>query len=238
MADSNLVYHVDSLYRLAFPDLASKVLTRLDGARDLVAGKVLGNGYHVPTEDSQPAPQLDFSGINVKALVQGDELSYLGTPIFQPITFLGGQYQQLGIGAKAGQVVMDDYVSWRLPETATAEFRRAKEVEKSRPNAAFGSTKEMWAFNDWEVTIRGFIIDSQPNFFPQGQLREMLRWEKIADSIEVAGDMLTYTGITRLLIESFSISKMAGMPNVIPFQMACVSDEPLELSILSNTLKQ
>ncbi len=239
MAESKLTYQVDELYRLAFPDLASKVLARLDGVRDLALEKLdgaLGNGFKVPVEQGRPAPQLDFKGIKVKAIVQGDELSDYGTPIFQPITFLGGRYQQFGTGTQQGQVVDDDYVSWRLPATATAEFVRAKNITKSAPSTASGTTKELWAFGDWDVTIRGLILDSEPNFFPEGQLRQLLRWEKVVDAIEVAGDMFTYLGITRLVMERLSIGRVAGSPNVIPFQMQCVSDEPLELSILSNQL--
>lgn len=236
--ETNLVYHVDSLYRLAFPDLAGRVIGRLDGVRDLALSKaddVLGNSYQVPTTN-RAAPQLDFTGINAVQLVQGEERSYLGTPVFQPITFLGGIYQQLGIGTKQGQLVDADYVGWRLPDTTTADFSRAKSLTKSRPSTAYGTTKELWAFDDWDIVIRGLILDGQPNFFPTGQLRELLRWEKAADSIDVAGDMFTYLGIKRLVIEKLSIGRVAGSPNVIPFQMQCVSDEPLELSILTNPI--
>ena len=235
MAD--ISYRVDSLYRMAFPDLASKVFTKLDGVRDLAVGqvdKVLGNGFQVETEAQTSAPKYDFSGIDTTMLVQGEEQSYLGTPIFQPINFLGGVYQVLGNGAQQGQVVDESYAGWQLPATATAEFRRNKVITKSRPSTANGSTKELWAFEDWDITIRGLILDAQPNFFPEGQLRQMLRWEKITDGIDVAGDMFTYLGIKRLVIENFNIGRVAGQPNVIPFQMSCVSDEPLELSILSN----
>ena len=241
MAEANVSYHIDSLYRQAFPDAASKVLTRLDGVRDLGLRKLdeaLGNGYKVETEARPTDRALDFSGIEGTVLVQGDELSYLGTPIFQPITFLGGVYQVLGSGTQQGQVLDASYVGWQLPATTTAEFKRSKVITKSRPSTASGTTKELWAFDDWDVTIRGLILDGQPNYFPVGQLRQLLSYEKVVEAIDVVGDMFTYLGIKRLVVESLSIGRVAGSPNVIPFQMSCVSDEPLELSILSNSLMQ
>lgn len=239
--ESQLHFNIDSLYRLAFPDLASKVLTRVDGARDLAVRKldekVLGQGVQIDTSSKRPEPKLDFKGIKTQLIIQGDEFSDYGTPIFQPITFLGGVYQVLGTGTAAGQVVDDEYAGWRLPATATAEFKRSKEITKSKPSTANGTTKELWAFSDWSITIRGLILDSQPNYFPEGQLRQLLRWERIVDAIDVAGDMFTYLGIHRLVIEDLSVGRVAGSPNVIPFQMQCVSDEPLELSILTNAIQ-
>ncbi len=234
MAELN--YHLNDLYRQAFPDLASKPLALLEGVRDLAVARLdtaLGDGYHVPTE-TRPAPKLDYTGIEGKVIVQGDELSYLGTPIFQPITFLGGVYKQLGTGAQQGQVVRASYNGWTLPATATAEFKRGKQITKTSPNGASGSVKELWAFGDWDITIRGLLLDGQPGFFPAGQLRALLSWEKVADSIEVDGEMFGYLGIKRLVIEDFNLGKVAGMPNAIPFQMQCVSDEDLILSIKNN----
>jgi hypothetical protein len=238
---ASLTYHIDSLYRLAFPDLASKVLTRLDGARDVALRKldekVLGNGFQVGADVNRPEPKLNFSGIKAVHLVQGEEFSDYGTPIFQPVTFLGGVYQVLGTGAEQGQVVDDNYVGWRLPATTLAEFKRSKEITKSRPSTANGTTKESVSLSDWNITIRGLILDSQPNYFPEGQLRQLLRWERVADSIDVAGDMFTYLGIRRLVIEDLSIGRVAGSPNVIPFQMQCVSDNDKEQDIDWNSLQ-
>lgn len=231
---AELSFNIDSLYRLAFPDLASKVLGRLDGVRDVVLEKgdqLLGNGFHVPTSAESHLPRLDFSGIPGAVIIQGEERSYLGTPIFQPIRFMAGNYQLLGTGARAGQVIAADYDEWRLPATATAEFRRTKAITKTKPNGAKSSTKEMWAFDDWDITIRGILLHPKPNVFPEADLRELARWELVADSIQVAGEMFAYLGIKRLVIESLNIGKVTGMPNMVPFQMSCVSDEDLPISL-------
>ena len=46
--------------------------------------------------------------------------------------------------------------------------------------------------------------------------------------------MFGHLGIKRLVIDDFSLGKVAGMPNVVPFQLQCSSDEDLILSIKNN----
>ncbi len=234
-----ITYHLDDLYRQAFPDLASKVLTRLDGVRDLALGKLdgaLGNGFNVPTESPAPS-QLDFSGIGAKVIVQGDVSSMFGTPVFQPITFGKGTYNCLGTGLKQGHVLNQAIDDWMLPHSATAEFRQAKTLTKSSPNGSMGTVKEMWAFEDWDITIRGLILHREPNVFPEEQVRALVEWSRFADSIAVNGEMFNLLRIDRLVIENLNLGKVAGMPNVVPFQMQCSSDEAVELAILSNRIR-
>lgn len=239
MAENPIVYHLNSLYRSAFPDLASKVLVKLDGSRDLGLRQLdnaLGDGFKPGYGGERSELALGWEGIDTTVIVQGEALSYLGTPIFQPVSFLGGTYQQFGTGRQQGNVVDAVYAGWTLPPTTTVEFKRSKDITKSHPSTGIGTTKELWQIDDWDITIRGLILDGQPNYFPEGQLRQLMSYEKIVDAIDVQGAMFNYLGIRRLVIESLSIGQVAGKPNVTPFQMQCVSDEPLELFILSNQL--
>ena len=232
---ANLNFTLDNLYRQAFPDLAAKPLVQLDGARDRALSQLdraLGDGYTLP--QASPPFLLDVPGIPVVQVQSETALSYLGTPVFHPITFQAGQYKALGIGDKQGQVLAVQMTDWALPHTATAEFNQAKTIAKSNPNATYGSVKELWAFQDWDITIRGLILDNGTNAFPDQEVRKLLAWHKLTDSIEVVGAMFTYLGIKRLVIDKLNISQVSGMPNVVPFQMQCSSDEAKELTILSN----
>ncbi len=238
---AELTYRLDTLYREAFPDLAQRQLGRLDGLRDAGLDAVergLGNGFEVG--DGKPARTadiLDFKGIGTVA-IQDNAKNLLGLPVFQPIYFKGGRLPVLGSGREAGQVVLDDYAGWQLPDTATAEIKRSKAITKSSPNGAASSVKELWAFEDWDITIRGLLLDlkGRPNHFPADQLTMLHRWEQVVDAIAVEGGLFGYLGIRRLVIESMSLGRVAGMPNVIPFQLQCVSDEELEVTLLENQL--
>lgn len=223
MAD--LTFSIDTLYRQAFPDLASRPLAQLEGARDLAGAKLdLATGN---------APKVDFGGVQAVKITQGTEMSYLGTPIFQPIRFLEGDYQVFGTGAQEGQMVKARYGTLRLPATSTAEFGRAHQIMKTAPSGADGTTKELWAFTDWDVTIRGLILHTDPHTFPADEVLFMRRWEEVADAIEVSGEMFELLGIKRLAIEKINFGRVAGMPNVVPFQIEASSDKPLEISLLN-----
>ncbi|MFD2787939.1 DUF6046 domain-containing protein [Hymenobacter rubripertinctus] len=233
---AEVTFQIDNLYRQAFPNLASKPLAKLEGVRDLAIDRLdraLGNGYQPSLAEQAPAA-LDFGGVQALALKQGSEMSYLGTPIFQPMFFVEGTYQMLGTGSRQGQVVEAPFDRWRLPASATAEFNRPKEISKSKPNAAFGTTKEMWAFGDWDVTIRGFLLHPDVNTYPEEELLRLLRWEQVADSIGVDGEMFNFLGISRLVIERINLGRINGMPNLVPFQLQCSSDEALEISLQNN----
>ncbi|WP_035560948.1 DUF6046 domain-containing protein [Hymenobacter sp. IS2118] len=237
MAELN--YDLNNLYRQAFPDLASRVLTRLDGVRDVALGQLdtaLGDAFRIPMEAPSPA-QLNFAGIEAKLVVQGDVPSWYGSPVFQAITFRRGTYNFLGTGLKQGQVLTKPMGDWLLPHSATAEFRQAKNLTKSSPSGSVGTVKEMWSLEDWDITIRGLILHRLPNVFPEEQVRALLEWSRLADSIRVSGEMFGLLGIDRLVIENLNLGKVAGMPNVVPFQMQCSSDEAVELAILSNRIR-
>jgi hypothetical protein len=226
---------IDNLYRQAFPSIGNAPVVALDGVRDLAGQQfdaLTGNSFKPGTTD-RTSPPVSFGGIQAVKIQQGDELSYLGTPIFQPIRFLAGNYQVFGSGADNGKVVTARYETWRLPATTTVEFNRPHQITKSAPASSNGTTKELWAFGDWDVTIRGLILHPDPCRFPKDELAELMRWEQIADGIDVTGQMFRLLGIKRLAIDRISLSRVNGMPNVIPFQIEASSDEPLEISLLS-----
>ena len=61
------------------------------------------------------------------------------------------------------------------------------------------------------------------------QHQELLKWENIADSIEVIGELFLDKSIYRLVIEDINFPQLEGKQNIIPFEIAAVSDEPIEL---------
>jgi len=130
-----------------------------------------------------------------------------------------------------GEIVRRELGDLLLPPTTTVEFTRSKNVKKTRPNGQRGSVKELWAFHDWTVTIRGLIIGENPSVFPKGQLQQLAQFEDAADSIEVVGELFSLLGIDRLLIERPRFSQIKGKPNVIAFQLDCSSDEEFEIVI-------
>lgn len=236
-----LKFQIGKLYGEAFPSLANQALFKIEGAKDLVKQEVtdkIGYGFKIPTE-SAPATKIDWSGVQVADIDEGNVLSYLGLPVFQTIKLLAGSYYVLNNGIATLKEFPNDLV---LPLTSTAQFVRSKVIAKTLINGGDGTVKEMWAFTDWEVTIRGLIMtegDHQGNnsrIFPATEASKIMEYENITDSVEVSGLMFNLLKIKRIAIEKVDVSQVVGKPNIIPFQMNCSSDQPIEFIIKNNQL--
>lgn len=204
-------------------------------AQDIFAqvfGVRVEKAYQPPTEERKPKiPTISYQGIQmVEDIEQAKEMSTLGTPILFPITFKEGSYMEYDVEGKIIQRKMGDF---RLPMTAIADFRRAKITGKTRGVGGGGSVKELYDFDDWKVTIRGFCV-AEPNH-PQGkttiqqQEEELLAWENLVDSIKVEGVFFQMRNIHRLNIIEMPIKTVRGKPSIRPFIIKAESDKPFEL---------
>jgi hypothetical protein len=108
----------------------------------------------------------------------------------------------------------------------------------TKVNGGRGSVKEIYGFDNWQVTINGFLIPdhSQPQDlkFPLQQEKELAKWDELASSIEVGCELFTLRKITNLTIKGVSFEPMRGKPNIRTFTINALSDEPIELNIKSS----
>jgi hypothetical protein len=188
--------------------------------------------YALPAQEDNPnMPQLNYSGIQVvQNPDQAKQMSAVGTPILFPITFKGSEYMEYDLEGKIRQKVMGDF---RLPMTSIAEFRRAKIIGKTRAVAGSGTNKETYGFDDWKVTIRGFLLQEanhpQAKITPYQQEEELLQWENLCDAIKVESDFFQMRNIHRIVIKEMPIQTLRGKPGIRPFIITAESDTPIEL---------
>jgi hypothetical protein len=238
---SKLRYNIGKLYADAFPSLASQALFKLEGVKDLAKDKItekIGYGFKIPQEE-QKALNLDWTGVKNVQVSEANAFSYLGTPIFHQIKLKAGNYYIIENGKAVLKNFPTDLI---LPATTTVDINRTKVIAKTQINGNTGTVKEMWGFSDWEVTVRGIIITegenegNNANIFPEKEITSIMEYENIADSIEVSGGMFGILKIKRLCIEKVTLSQVTGMPNIIPFQFNCTSDEAEEIIFKNNQL--
>lgn len=232
----NLSYQVEKLYGALFPSVIQQGLFKLEGVQDLgiaKAEKLLGLGYKLEQNENKEL-KLDFTGVKVAKIDEGNIMSYLGTPIFMPVWFKGGKYPVI----VNGEQQLRDFKTLRLPATTTVSFSRNKDIAKTAPSGGTGTVKELFAFSDWDITIQGIIITEgnregqNASIFPEEELNELKKYEEVADSIEVFGGLFEAFNINRVAVERAVLGNtQGGKPNVIPFQFRCTSDEPVELII-------
>lgn len=177
-----------------------------------VGTKLIGSSDLYPTEDiikSSFGTDVLFS-----FSLGGEQLKY-----FDPMT---------------GELKTRAEEYFQIPAATLADFIRNKEVIKTKVSGGFGTVKELFTFGDWNIKIRGLIIDEGKSGRTAVELRRKLcDFENYADSIPVTGWLFTEMNISRLVINNIRIRQLEGKPWVIPFDMDCDSDTSPELEIHS-----
>ncbi|MCH4824299.1 DUF6046 domain-containing protein [Gramella lutea] len=172
-----------------------------------------------------------YQGIEiVEDLQEATKLSHLGTPILFPITFLSGTYQYFD--RETGEILRKQMPEFQLPSTCVASFRRPKVINKTRMNGGYSTVKEIFGFTDYEITINGFFIPEpgQPQGFvsPKAQEDQMVKWDDLADAVQVSSQIFLSREIHTILIEDFQPVPQRGRPNLVPFTIRAVSDEIIQ----------
>lgn len=159
------------------------------------------------------------------------EKSYLGTPVFFPITFCSGEYNHYNKG-KIEKKKVDDF---RLPLASMASFHRQKRMTETPVGGGNGAVTETYAIENWRIDIQGLCLDEpqhpqQANTFLLQQQR-ILEFEELVDAIKVKGDLFTNKSIYSIKINSIQFMPHKGRPRVLGYQLQCSSIEPIELII-------
>jgi len=162
---------------------------------------------------------------------KGVRQSSYGTPVLTTIVLQGKDYNVID---KDGNIIQENYKDFELPIATLVSIRRAKRIVKTQVST--GTVKEMFGYGDWQIDINGICIPdkNQPQGLvsPQEQIDELKRWEKVADAIRIKGGLFIHPDINDLVIEEFNTWQVKGSPNVIPFTIKAVSDQPVELLLI------
>lgn len=110
-----------------------------------------------------------------------------------------------------------------------------------------GSVKEVISVEDYRVNIKTMLTDneiidngiSEERFairlrgdgFPDGRIRELRNLFEEKQSVRVVSPYLSLFNIQYLLMTSISFPDLSGMSSVIPCEIQCVSDRPLEIQL-------
>jgi hypothetical protein len=173
-----------------------------------------------------------YSNVSTKADQLSTRKSHFGLPVFSPIAFIGRQYKMFD---RSGVLIDVNMPTFSMPATTLVDFSRSKILAETPQNAGEGAVVEMFGFENWAIRIRGLCIMDQAHpthKTAQEQKEEILLWESLASGVYVAGDVFTEKNIQYMAIKSINISQLEGRPNVVPFEMNCISLTPPEYQFL------
>ncbi len=185
-----------------------------------------------PNKDERQSFIGGFSGIEF----QDRSPDYDNAPIrydqksFGAFWLKGGTYKTWDYTGKLVDVQLGDLL---MPLATLVDFKRDKNISKT-PMLGGGSVKEIYNLMDWDISINGIILRDDHN--PPGQQsiseqrEQMERFNEVAGSIEVSGQIFAEKNISRLTIESLSIVPAQGKPNMLQYSMTATSDEDIILT--------
>lgn len=158
--------------------------------------------------------------------------SSLGRPIVFPWSLKGGQYMTYN---DKGEVIQKTIEDFRMPAASLCVFTRAKIMRTTPVSGGRGTVKEMYGFDDWSITVKGVMVNESNH--PQAKdvfaMRDkLLQFENLTDAIGVSGDLFEAIGVSHVVINRINIPQLQGKPRMIPFEMNCISDQPIELLLL------
>lgn len=170
-----------------------------------------------------------------------DRMSVFDTPVFGSFAIAGGTYRVYD--KKSGELVDRSYEEFEFPLATLIEFKRSKSIVKTPTTGGLGSVKEIYGFEDWDISIKGLCInDPSRSCRNYGTIKAIdqklaiIQLNEIAGSLEIdtmfyGGRIFLEKGIRRLVIEDLSIGSIQGKPNIIPFEIKASSDEDLLLFV-------
>lgn len=197
----------------------------LNRALGIAAGQV--RRYNVGPGSITESDPVVFEDIDIQVL-DSTRTSVLGTPIISPAAFKGGRYP---IKDDAGQIQYVTYLDYELPAPTIIRVEMPKIIERTRIAGRAGSVKELISDDDFMVSFRGFLINSDGEGPPELAIRDFREITGVPQSLSVECELFDWLGIDELTIFNATCEQYEAHTNVYLFTIDAWSDQPVEVKL-------
>ena len=119
------------------------------------------------------------------------------------------------------------FEGYEFPREMIVEAVFPKKVEETEIVGRGGTVEELMTLGDWQITLRGLIINYESKAYPEQQVRELNRICQLRDTeLPVEGTYLNILGITHLSIHKFNPVTAVGYSHIQKFEIDCRSKIP------------
>lgn len=164
-----------------------------------------GSPAEFPDQQAPAAGRLNADGPDA------DVRSYLGTPVFADLSL-----------RRDGQAPL------RL-ETVLIDVSQTKNIVTTSVQGRNGTIKEYIADGDYEITIRGALVNPLTEAYPTDLVRDLHQVLLQSDIVPVVSDYLRIFEIYSIVVTSYRFSQQEGYQNMQLFEIQAISDAPVEL---------
>ncbi|REC64071.1 hypothetical protein DRF65_00405 [Chryseobacterium pennae] len=149
------------------------------------------------------------------------KISVMGTPVWDFIdlkpSYVEGTREQ--------------FTGYSFPLETTIEPIRPKKIVETDIFGRDGNIEELIALDDWQLTIRGLIINYDSTDYPEQQVKELQRVCELKTSLlECEGTLLTMLGINYMSIHKLVLTPSIGYSHIQAFEIEAKSKIPFIIS--------
>lgn len=187
--------------------------------------QLFGEPYIIPA-DNEAKQLLDRYNVTTNAEEKYDRLSQFGTPLLGTFWAVPDDLPYLVYGID-DKLVQREFSKFEFPVATIVDFNRPKLSVKEKTNGGNGTVKETMGLDDWQISIRGIIVDddSRKEQKTVRQQRYALdRLNEITGSIKVEGEIFRQRNITHIYLDDLKYSTVQGKPGLIQYEIPAVSD--------------
>lgn len=158
---------------------------------------------------------------NVKAYLPNGETLDALKRVFNGRSIMGGSFFM--------PITIGDF---ELPNTPIVGLRGSKNIIEEVIDGSDGTFKEGFSLGDYEMTVKGILIDDQnPDEYPEEQVRALRAMYEERSHLRIANDLTTYFGIEYVAIYDLDIIGEAGAETYQPYSFKLKSDKIIDLEI-------
>jgi len=122
-------------------------------------------------------------------------------------------------------------MAYTFPDCPLIDITASKNIVTTPIQGRNGSVKEYISIDDYQVTIRGILINYDNDDYPEELVYNLHQVFKVEAELQVLSPVLNLLDIHNLVIKDIKFPEVEGYSNIQPFVLQCLSDEPLELVI-------
>jgi len=193
----------------------------------------------------------EFGVADLSELQEVDEdtpFSYLGTPILDPFTFNGGNFEKRN---ESGEIIKVPFPDDRGVEgvglvipNMIIEVNQSKNIITTPIQGRDGTVKEFISRGDYLITLNGIItgqmneqtgtVNDIGNVYSTADVQKLIEICEVPDSLDVTSEFLGFflKEDSRVVITDYNIPQQIGVRNLQTFTINMLSDTPINLNEL------
>jgi len=118
-----------------------------------------------------------------------------------------------------------------MPAASLIEINRPKVIQKTQIAGRNGSVKELISDDDFDIRLRGLIVNSDDDTPPEDGVRWFMETVAVPQAIQVECELFDWLGIDEVVVRDYSLFQVEGFQHIMAYTINLWSDEPVEVKL-------